>query len=220
MVLNYSLSEVAPYINWLYFYHAWGMSGKPEGEREHLRAEAEERLRYYEHSYQTHAVFQLFEAYSEGDDIVLEYGVKIPCLRQQEVESDYLCLSDFVQSGHFGVKNGQNDTIGVFGTTVDANLETDFEADPYAKLMMQLLADRLAEATAERMHEEVRRQYWGYAKDEQLTLEEILKEISFEGKTFYGPSNPDKYLSSIYGDYMKLPPKEQQHTHIIYADLY
>ena len=198
MVLNYSLSEVAPYINWLYFYHAWGMSGKPEGEREHLRAEAEERLRYYEHSYQTHAVFQLFEAYSEGDDIVLENGVKIPCLRQQEVESDYLCLSDFVQSGHFGAKNGQNDTIGVFGTTVDANLETDFEADPYAKLMMQLLADRLAEATAERMHEEVRRQYWGYAKDEQLTLEEILKEKWQGIRPAVGyPSLPDTSLNFL-----------------------
>lgn len=46
-----------------------------------------------------------------------------------------------------------------------------------------------------------------------------LKDISFEGKTFLGPSNPNKYLSSIYGDYMKLPNKEQQHTHIIYVDL-
>ncbi|MBQ9471461.1 MAG: LicD family protein [Bacteroidales bacterium] len=47
-----------------------------------------------------------------------------------------------------------------------------------------------------------------------------LKDITFEGKTFLSPSNPDKYLSSIYGNYMKLPKKEQQHTHIIYVDLY
>ena len=46
-----------------------------------------------------------------------------------------------------------------------------------------------------------------------------LKDISFEGKTFLGPSNPDKYLTSIYGNYMTLPKKEQQHTHIIYFDL-
>lgn len=47
-----------------------------------------------------------------------------------------------------------------------------------------------------------------------------LKDISFEGKTFLGPSNPDKYLTSIYEDYMKLPKKEQQHAHIIYVNLH
>ena len=47
-----------------------------------------------------------------------------------------------------------------------------------------------------------------------------LKDISFEGYTFLGPSNADKYLTNIYGDYMKLPKKEQQHAHIIYVDLH
>ena len=55
MTLAYSLAEVSPYINWLYFYHAWGMSGKPEAERLSLRHEAEERLDRYARRYQTHA---------------------------------------------------------------------------------------------------------------------------------------------------------------------
>ena len=46
-----------------------------------------------------------------------------------------------------------------------------------------------------------------------------LKDITFEGKTFRGPADPDRYLTSIYGDYMKLPPLEKRRTHIIYVDL-
>jgi cobalamin-dependent methionine synthase I len=86
----------------------------------------------------------------------------------------------------------------VFATSVDMGLETDFAHDAYQKMMVQLLADRLAEATAERMHEEVRKHYWGYAPDEQLTMEELHVE-KFQGiRPAVGyPSLPDTSLNFV-----------------------
>jgi cobalamin-dependent methionine synthase I len=77
-------------------------------------------------------------------------------------------------------------------------LETDFDYDTYQKMMVQLLADRLAEATAERMHEEVRKNYWGYAPDEQLTMQELHIE-KFQGiRPAVGyPSLPDTSLNFV-----------------------
>ena len=88
--------------------------------------------------------------------------------------------------------------LGIFATSADMALETDFDADPYQKMMAQLLADRLAEAAAERMHEQVRKEYWGYAKDEQLTIPEMLVE-KFQGiRPAVGyPSLPDTSLNFV-----------------------
>lgn len=206
MTLHYRLTDVSPYINWLYFDHAWGMSGKPENERLSLRREADERLSRYAGSYSTHAVFQLFNAYSDGDDIVLSHrdvlpvanvsaSSRIPCLRQQQTGSEYLCLADFVAPAK---GEGETTVVGVFATTVDAGMETDFDADPYEKMMMQLLADRLAEATAERMHEEVRKHYWGYAADERLTMADMLCERWQGIRPAVGyPSLPDTSLNFL-----------------------
>lgn len=189
MLLDYSLSDVAPYINWLYLDHAWGMNGKPESERLRLRKEAEERLERYGLMYQTHAVFQVFDVHSDGDNIVIQ-DVLFPCLRQQEDGSKFLCLADYV--------NPVTDSVGVFATSVDEGLETDFNQDPYEKLMMQILADRLAEATAERMHEEVRKKYWGYAKDEQLNIADMLCERWQGIRPAVGyPSLPDTSLNFL-----------------------
>ena len=196
MKITYQISEVAPYINWAYFYHAWGMSGKAESEKDKLRQEAEEALRQIGGTYQTFALFELFTAHSDGDDIVVlsgkwkeESGKRISLLRQQQPGSACLCLSDFI------APRGE-DRVGLFATSVSLGLETDFDADPYQKMMMQLLADRLAEATAERMHEEVRKRYWGYAKDENLTIPEMQLE-KFQGiRPAVGyPSLPDTSLN-------------------------
>ena len=170
MLLDYSISDVAPYINWDYFFYAWGMHTQPQAERDKLQAEAESVLAGLQDKYRTHALFQLFDANSQGDDIVLAHR-NIPLLRQQQPGSQCLSLADFVRPKSSGVV----DRIGVFATSVDMGLETDFAHDAYQKMMVQLLADRLAEATAERMHEEVRKTYWGYAKDECLTIEEVRK---------------------------------------------
>ena len=199
MTLTYSIADVAPYINWLYFDHAWGMSGKPDAERQKLRGEAEERVKRYADRYHTHAVFALFDCRSEGEDIVLlsegtdgltDGVTRIPLLRQQQEGSDFLCLADFISP--------DGDKVGLFATTVDASMVTDFESDPYEKMMMQLVADRLAEATAERLHEQVRKELWGYAADEQLSMEEMLVE-HFQGiRPAVGyPSLPDVSLNFL-----------------------
>ena len=189
MILHYSIADVAPYINWIYFFHAWGSNQMPQQDRAQLQHEAEERLDRYSRTYRTHAVFQLYGAHGEDDDIVVG-DARIPCLRQQQPGSDFLCLSDFVSPA--------NDHVGVFATTVDAGLETDFRNDPYEKMMMQLLADRLAEATAERLHEEVRKQYWGYAPDEQLSIGDMLCERWQGIRPAVGyPSLPDTSLNFV-----------------------
>lgn len=191
--ITYRLSELLPYINWAYFYHAWQV--KDEGERERLRTEAEQLLRTYEHRYHAYALFLLADANSDGDDLVID-GVRFPLLREQQYapRGYSLCLSDFVRP----MSQGIPDTIGIFATTVDRSMETDFCRDEYQQLMMQLLADRLAEAAAEKMHEEVRKVDWGYASDEQLTISELHAE-KFQGiRPAVGyPSLPDASCNFI-----------------------
>ena len=216
MKITYEIADIVPYINWVYFYHAWGMSGKPEAERRQLRREAEEALARLDGQYHAYALFQLFDACSDGDDIVVFEGVRsqesgvrrIPCLRQQQSESDYLCLSDFISPQNYSTDScllSPDSQIGVFATSVSHGLETDFDADPYQKMMMQLLADRLAEAAAERLHLEVRKNYWGYAPDEDLSIDDLHVE-KFQGiRPAVGyPSLPDTSLNFVLDELLDM----------------
>ena len=188
MLITYDIHELVPYINWPYFHFAWQV--KQQDEKLRLHQEAETLLTQWEERYHAYALFELFEAHSDGDDIVISSSFRIPCLRQQQGEPPYLCLSDFISP--------LTSKLGIFATSADMSLETDFDADPYQKMMAQLLADRLAEAAAERMHEQVRKEYWGYAKDEQLTIPEMLVE-KFQGiRPAVGyPSLPDTSLNFV-----------------------
>ena len=188
MLITYDIHELVPYINWPYFHFAWQV--KQQDEKLRLHQEAETLLTQWEERYHAYALFELFEAHSDGDDIVISSSFRIPCLRQQQGEPPYLCLSDFISP--------LTSKFGIFATSADMALETDFDADPYQKMMAQLLADRLAEAAAERMHEQVRKEYWGYAKDEQLTIPEMLVE-KFQGiRPALGyPSLPDTSLNFV-----------------------
>ena len=67
---TYRISELIPFINWLYFYHAWGLSGKPKADKEKIKQEALQMLASWEVKYHTHAIFKLFEVGSEGDDLI------------------------------------------------------------------------------------------------------------------------------------------------------
>ena len=187
MILTYDISDLQPYINWVYFYFAWQLKDKAEQQR--IRSEAETFLQECEGHYQAYALFQIVEAHAEGEDVLVERG-RIPLLRQQEEGSQFLCLSDFVSP--------VADKIGLFATSVDAAMVSDFDDDAYQKMMAQLLADRLAEAAAERMHEEVRKHYWGYAKDEQLSIAQMQQE-QFQGiRPAVGyPSLPDASLNFL-----------------------
>ena len=176
----YNISELTPYINWLYFYHAWGLSGKPREDKEKMKQEALQMLASWEEKYHTHAIFRLFEVCSEGDDLIFflsEKKLRFPMLRQQHPSAPgepNLCLADFIRP----LSQGIRDQIGVFCTSVDGTIIDEYRHDDYLNMMAQTLSDRLAEATAEKLHEEVRRDraYWGYAPDENLTIEQQHRE--------------------------------------------
>ena len=213
MILHYDIPDLVPYINWSYFYFAWQL--KDEKEQQRVRQEAEAFLQQVSGRYQAHALFRLMEAYSDGDDIVVrlddespaevsgssnndgEQEGRLPCLRQQQSASQFLCLADFI-AARDAERSPLTSQIGLFATSVDSGMESDFNSDPYQKMMAQLLADRLAEAAAERMHEQVRKDYWGYAKDEQLSIPEMLVE-KFQGiRPAVGyPSLPDTSLNFV-----------------------
>ena len=176
----YNISELTPYINWLYFYHAWGLSGKPREDKEKMKQEALQMLASWEEKYHTHAIFRLFEVCSEGDDLIFflsEKKLRFPMLRQQHPSAPgepNLCLADFIRP----LSQGIRDQVGVFCTSVDGTIIDEYRHDDYLNMMAQTLCDRLAEATAEKLHEEVRRdrEYWGYAPDENLTIEQQQRE--------------------------------------------
>lgn len=207
---TYSISELIPFINWLYFYHAWGLSGKPKADKEKIKQEALQMLASWEEKYHTHAIFKLFEVGSEGDDLIFflpstseengisgtsggngtpgtsgiesngieekkEKNLRFPMLRQQHPSAPgepNLCLADFIRP----LSQGIRDQIGVFCTSVDGTIIDVYRHDDYLNMMAQTLSDRLAEATAEKLHEEVRKEYWGYAPDENLTIEQQHRE--------------------------------------------
>lgn len=144
----------------------------------------------------------LFDANSDGDDIVVSTAsgrVCIPCLRRQQVAEGEtsLCLADFVRP----LESGRPDRIGVFATTVGFDPVGKFSDDPYKTLLAQTLCDRLAEAAACVLHREVRRSIWGYAPDEDLTVEQLLHERNQGIRPAVGyPSLPDQSINFILSD--------------------
>ena len=230
MTIHYRIHEVSEYINWVYFFHAWGFQPRyatiadihgcdacralwlvrfPEGER----AKASEAMQLFkeanrmlhkldEEGFQTHALFRLMEANSEENDLWLE-DTRFPCLRQQtKREGDfYFCLADFVRPRSQNIK----DKIGIFATSADASMESLFPGDAYRRMLVQTLADRLAEATAERLHEQVRKEYWGYAPNEKLSIRQLHNE-EFQGiRPAVGyPSLPDQSVNFILDELLDM----------------
>ena len=203
MIQTYDISQLRPYINWPYFFFAWQV--KDPSEKERLHQEAEAFLDSLEGKYHAHALFLLLDAYSDGDDIIVSDNKRIPMLRQQEVGSGYRSLSDYVAPLASAASSSLTSKIGLFATSVDTGLETDFASDAYQKMMAQLLADRLAEAAAEVLHEQVRKQLWGYAPDENLSIADMLVE-KFQGiRPAVGyPSLPDTSLNFVLDDLLDM----------------
>ena len=224
--LTYTVREVVPYINWLYFFHAWGMEPRfatvtdvhdcpacREGwiasfstaeqpkarEACRLYRETTELLGRWADEPICHALILLAEAYSDGDDIVVA-GKRIPFLRQQYVgKSGYtLCLSDFIAPRRDLPLETDNiaNRMGVFAATIHLQPSS---------ITHSALADRLAEATAEKMHEDVRKYYWGYAKEEQFTMQELHAE-KFQGiRPAVGyPSLPDQSINFLIDELLHL----------------
>jgi 5-methyltetrahydrofolate--homocysteine methyltransferase len=193
---NYSLSEIAEYIDWTPFFHSWELKGAypkifndPErgAEAKKLFDDAQKMLKQIisEKWLTAKAVIGIYPANSVGDDIHLtpnpspkERGkVVFHTLRQQTKKpaGQYnVALSDFISP-----KN--QDYIGTFalstGFGIDEHVASfEKEHDDYSAIMLKALADRLAEAFAELMHKKVRTEFWGYATNEKLTNEELIKE--------------------------------------------
>jgi 5-methyltetrahydrofolate--homocysteine methyltransferase len=129
------------------------------------------------------AVFGLWPANSIGDDVVVDVdGVSttLHFLRQQvdkPVERPDFCLADFIAPKD----SGRQDWIGAFAVTAGIGIEPHiarFQADhdDYNAIMLKALADRLAETMAERIHQRVRKEFWGYAADESLDSDALIDE--------------------------------------------
>lgn len=233
----YKIHELTDYINWIYFFHAWGFQPRfatiaeihgcdvcralwlkdfPEGERAkaaeamQLHKEAQRMLWQLDEEYTVKAVYRLFKANSDGDNLLLD-GTVFPFLRQQQVKNigePHLCLSDFIRP----LSSGTPDTVGAFATTIDEKMEQLYRQDPYKRMLVQTLADRLAEAAAERLHEQVRKEFWGYAKEEKLTIKQLHNE-EFQGiRPAVGyPSLPDQSINFLLNDLLGM---EQMGIHL------
>ena len=196
-----ALADVRPYINWTHFYNLWGVrAATPEAEQ--IRAEAELMLDKMQHSLRARVGF--FAARGTEKSIVLSHvegceccgGVKrevaIATPRQSSVNSDgvALALCDFVSP--------ENDYVGAFAVTVSESFVEELEqlklsGEQYKSLLMQSIGDRLVEAASEWLHEQVRKQMWGYAPAENLTIKEMY-QAAYQGiRPAVGyPSLPDQ----------------------------
>lgn len=231
MIRHYYINDVRPYINWGYFFHAWGFAPQyasiadihgcdackamwlisfPESERGkaaeamQLFKEANRMIDTLNQTGKTHALFRLMKANSADNDIWLE-ETRLPLLRQQTTkensEEPYLCLSDFVRPKD----SGTSDQVGIFATTVDLPTLLVEEDDKYQQLLKQTLADRLAEATAEKTHEEVRKEIWGYAPDEDLTIKQLHQEKYQGMRPAVGyPSLPDLSINFLLDELLDM----------------
>ncbi len=196
--IDVDLADLVDYIDWGPFFQTWDLAGRfpaildDEVVGETARgvfADGKAMLDKLiaENWLQAKAVFGLFPANAVGDDIEIytdetrrELAMVWHGLRQQHERpagKPHWCLSDFVAPKDSGVE----DWIGAFAVTAGLNMEAklaEFEAahDDYQAIMLKSLADRLAEATAEWVHERVRRECWGYASDETLDNVALIAE--------------------------------------------
>ena len=195
---NFPLDTLVWYIDWTPFFLTWELSGRYPAilsdavvgkEASKLFQDAQDMLKRIirEHWLTAKAVIGFFPANSSDDDIVVyaddSRGTQrevLHHLRQQNVKAPgrpNYCLSDFVAP----VGSGIADYIGGFAVTAGIGIETklaEFEQDhdDYSAIMLKALADRLAEAFAEYLHQAVRRDYWGYAEDEDHDNEALIEE--------------------------------------------
>lgn len=211
---GYDLKEIRNYIDWTFFYHVWELKGKYPEILDHPEKGEEARTLFHdaqtlldrivqEKQIQANAVFGIFPANALEDDILLykdEERKSAVCilnqLRQQTEKTTsgkHISLADFIAPVH----SGRKDHIGLIAVTAGIGLEAYLEEfsrdqDDYHAILIKALADRLAEAFTELLHEKIRREYWGFAREENLTLEDLFK-TNYQGvrPAFGYPACPD-----------------------------
>jgi 5-methyltetrahydrofolate--homocysteine methyltransferase len=191
---DYPLAELVDYIDWTPFFNTWELAGKYPAilddavvgaQARELFADAQAMLRRIvdERWLQAKAVVGLWPAQAVGDDVLVQAGdapVTLHFLRQQvdkPADRPDFCLADFIAPRD----TGRQDWIGGFAVTAGLGIEPHvarFEAehDDYNAILLKALADRFAEALAERVHERVRTELWGYAADESLDNAALIAE--------------------------------------------
>lgn len=196
-----AVSEVRKFINWIYFFNLWKVRrGTPEAEK--IKHEAELLLDDIEKRHHMQAQVGFYAAHGTPTSIILPGAVdgkdlELPTPRQkQPAEPGTPCyaLCDFVAPLPY------EDYVGAFAVTVSPSFVKEIEeakasTDTYRALMLQGIADRLAEATSEWLHRETRRSLWGYAPDEQLSMDDLAR-AAYQGiRPAVGyPSLPDQQL--------------------------
>ncbi len=211
---DYPLQEIRKYIDWKPFFITWELKGNYPDIFEHPDVGEEARKLFddanrllvrivTENLLSANGVIGLFPANSIGDDIELysdesrlDVLAVLHSLRQQSAKTGgnpNRALADYIAPKENGIK----DYLGGFAVSTGFGIEDlveQFEKDhdDYSSIMVKALADRLAEAFAELLHEKVRKEYWGYAPDENLTNEELIRE-KYQGiRPAPGyPANPD-----------------------------
>ncbi|MBF0425082.1 MAG: methionine synthase [Magnetococcales bacterium] len=193
---DYPLEALRECIDWTPFFHVWELKGRypailekqPEAKR--LFQEAQEWLDrlIHERLVQAHAVIGLFPANTVDDDTIVVHAdaqrsatrMHVHTLRQQQAPAtDHPChaLADWIAP----IETGLSDHLGFFAVTAGVGLDQlvarlEGENDDYGAVMVKALTDRLAEAFAEHLHQRVRREFWGYAADENLDNEALIRE--------------------------------------------
>jgi 5-methyltetrahydrofolate--homocysteine methyltransferase len=197
-VLNdFPLAEIVPYIDWSPFFATWELKGKypailedphvgPVARETFERAQALLAEIVAHRQLKADAVYGFFAANASGDDVVAytdesrtTEAARFPMLRQQwerPGQNDYRSLADYVAP----IEAGRRDYIGAFAVSAGRGMEAlvqRFEADhdDFGSIMAKALADRLAEAFAELLHQRVRRE-WGYGREERLSAEDLIAE--------------------------------------------
>ena len=191
--IDYPLEELRKYLDWTPFFQTWMMAGRYPGifqdpvvgtEAKKLFDDANRVLDgiIRDKSLHAHGVVAFFEAVNVGDDVVLsEHGKELGTfhfLRQQNKKAPGLpnfCLADFISP------EPGKDYFGMFAVTAGIGLEKIIaeckaRLDDYSEIMAKALADRLAEAFAECLHAKVRKELWGYEKNENLSNEDLIAE--------------------------------------------
>ncbi len=208
------IADIARFIDWTFFFHAWQLKGRypqilddaQKGEEARkLFADAQTMLGQIIHEgwLQAHAVIGVFPANAEGDDILVyddearsERIATFYNLRKQGRQPTGKwneCLADYIAP----VETGLNDYLGAFACTAGEGIDAHvarFEADhdDYSALMLKAIADRLAEALAEMLHQRVRKLDWGYAEDENLVNADLIEERYQGIRPAIGyPASPD-----------------------------
>lgn len=198
-VMNYTVSDLRPYIDWTFFFIAWEMKklypdiledsayGK---EAKKIFNDANKMLDFIEENniVDIKGVFGIFKANSNGDNIELynkdkSLAATFNLFREQRKKNKgpYLCLSDFIAPKEINKDDYLGGFIVTTGLKADEYVKKlESEGDSYNAIMLKLVYDRLAEAFAEKLHEDIRKNYWGYAKDENLSMKEIFK-ASYRG---------------------------------------